>query len=98
LEQHEPIRISVTIVNKRGLHARASAKFAKLAAQFKSQVTVEHNDVIVPAASLMGLLTLGAGRGKKIHITCTGPDAEAAGNALSDLIIRGFDEDDNDGS
>lgn len=94
----EPVRISVTIVNKRGLHARASSKFSKLAAQFASDITVEHNGITVPAASLMGLLTLGAGRGKKIHIICTGPDAEEACNALSDLIIRGFDEDDNDGS
>ena len=89
--------ICCTIVNKRGLHARASAKFSKLAATFKCDIVVEHNGVTVPAASLMGLLTLGAGRGKKICITCTGPDSDAACHALSDLIIRGFDEDDDDG-
>lgn len=93
-----PIRLSVTIVNKRGLHARASSKFVKLAAQFESDITVEHSGMIVPGTSVMGLLTLGAGRGKKIFITCNGSDAEEASHALSDLICRGFDEDDNDGT
>lgn len=94
----EPIRFGVTIVNKRGLHARASSKFVKMAAQFKSDINVEHNGVVVPGTSLMGLLTLGAGRGKKIFITCVGEDADEASNALTDLIIRGFDEDDHDGT
>lgn len=94
----EPVRLSVTIVNKRGLHARASSKFAKLATQFESDITVEHNGMVVPATSLMGLLTLGAGRGKKIFITCNGSDAAQASEELSDLICRGFDEDDNDGT
>lgn len=94
----EPVRLAVTIVNKRGLHARASSKFVKLAAQFESDITVEHGGMVVPATSLMGLLTLGAGRGKKVIITCIGNDADAASHALSDLICRGFDEDDNDGT
>lgn len=93
----EPVRLSVTIVNKRGLHARASSKFARLAAQFQSDITVEHNGVSVPATSVMGLLTLGAGRGKKISITCSGTDADEACHALSDLVVRGFDESDDDG-
>lgn len=94
----EPIRFSVTIVNKRGLHARASSKFAKLASQFESDIIVEHNGMEVPASSVMGLLTLGAGRGKKIFITCSGSDADQASDALTELVIRGFDEDDNDGT
>lgn len=98
MSAHEPVRFSVTIVNKRGLHARASSKFVRLANQFHSDITVEHNGMTVPGRSLMGLLTLGAGRGKKIAITCSGPDAEAASHALTELVIRGFDEDDHDGT
>lgn len=98
MSSSEPIRLSVTIVNKRGLHARASSKFVKLAAQFDADITVEHSGTVVPGTSLMGLLTLGAGRGKKIYITCTGSEAAQASDALTDLICRGFDEDDNDGT
>lgn len=89
---------TVTIINRRGLHARAAAKFTKLAAQFTCDVTVERNGTPVPGRSLMGLLTLGASQGKEIAIACDGADADAALDALSDLIARGFDEDDNDGS
>jgi phosphocarrier protein HPr len=89
---------TVTIVNKRGLHARAAAKFMKLAAQHKCEINVTRNDMIVPGRSLMGLLTLGAGIGKEIIISCEGDDAQEALDALVDLIARGFDEDDSNGS
>ena len=89
---------NVTIVNRRGLHARAAAKFTKLAAHYKADIIVQRNGTEVPGRSLMGLLTLGAGQGKEIAITCDGVDADAALDALCDLIERGFDEDDNDGT
>jgi phosphocarrier protein HPr len=92
------VKKNVVIVNRRGLHARAAAKFCKLAVQFSSDIIVSRNDTNVPGRSLMGLLTLGASQGKDIDIVCTGNDAEKALDALSDLVERGFDEDDSDGS
>jgi len=93
-----PAMEKVTIVNRRGLHARAAAKFMKLAAQFQCDITVARNGTTVPGRSLMGLLTLGASQGKEIEIICTGIDAEKALAELTDLVTRGFDENDNDGS
>lgn len=87
-----------TIINRRGLHARAAAKFMKLAAQYKCDIIVARNDLIVPGRSLMGLLTLGASQGKEIEICCNGEDAQEALQALTDLVERGFDENDHDGS
>jgi phosphocarrier protein HPr len=92
------VRKNIIIVNRRGLHARAAAKFCKLATKFSSDIIVSRNDTNVPGRSLMGLLTLGASIGKDIDIICTGNDAEAALEALSELVERGFDEDDSDGS
>lgn len=89
---------NVTIVNRRGLHARAAAKFTKVAVQYHCDVIVERNGICVPGRSLMGLLTLGASLGKEITITCHGADADYALAALCDLVARGFDEDDSDGS
>lgn len=89
---------TVTVVNRRGLHARASAKLAKMASQFNCEISVSRNGFMVPARSLMGLLTLGASQGKEIDIICTGADAENAMAELSSLVERGFDEDDSDGS
>jgi phosphocarrier protein HPr len=86
---------NITIVNRRGLHARAAAKFTKLAVQFSCDIIVSRNGTNVPGRSLMGLLTLGASQGKDIDIICTGSDAEKAMDALSDLVARGFDEDDS---
>lgn len=93
---------TVMIVNRRGLHARAAAKFMKLAAKFHCDITVARNGTIVPGRSLMGLLTLGASEGKEIDITCINThahtDAPEALAALTDLVVRGFDENDHDGS
>lgn len=89
---------TVAMVNRRGLHARAAAKFTKLAAQYLADVTVQRNSTVVPGRSLMGLLTLGASMGKEVTISCDGDDAQEALEALCDLVERGFDEDDNDGT
>ena len=81
------------ICNSRGLHARASAKFVKLASDFEAEIHVTRDGVTVNALSIMGLLMLGAGNGCGIEITAEGPEAEAAVAALTDLVQRRFDED-----
>ena len=83
----------VDICNSRGLHARASAKFVKLASEFEADIRVTRDGVTVNALSIMGLLTLGAGNGCGLSIAAEGPDAEAAVAALRDLVARRFDED-----
>ena len=84
---------TVGICNQRGLHARASAKFVKLASSFESEVKVTRDGVTVDARSIMGLLMLGAGNGCDVQIEADGPDAEEAVAALKDLVNRRFDED-----
>ena len=81
------------ICNTRGLHARASAKFVKLASTFDAQVHVTRDGVTVNALSIMGLLMLGAGNGSTIDIFAEGAEAEAALAGLVDLVARKFDED-----
>jgi len=83
----------VEVVNERGLHARASAKFVKLAAGFNAEVRVSRDDNTVDARSIMGLMMLAAGMGSEILIEADGPDAEAAVQALAALVTNRFDED-----
>jgi len=82
-----------TILNKRGLHARAAAKFVKLAAQFVAEVTVVKDGVSVSGRSIMGLMMLAAGPGSELALSAAGPDAEAALDAIAALIAARFDED-----
>ena len=84
---------TVEIVNQRGLHARASAKFVKMAAAFDAEVTVTKDGATVDARSIMGLMMLAAGPGAEIEIAAEGPDAEAALEALSQLVADRFDEE-----
>jgi phosphocarrier protein HPr len=84
---------TANICNTRGLHARASAKFVKLASGFEAEIHVTRDGVTVNALSIMGLLMLGAGNGCTIDIAAEGPDARAAVDALVDLVSRKFDED-----
>ncbi|MNH55675.1 Phosphocarrier protein HPr [compost metagenome] len=88
-----PLQVTVGICNQRGLHARASAKFVKLASSFESEIRVTRDGVTVDARSIMGLLMLGAGIGCGVDIEAEGPDAAEAIEALSDLVARKFDED-----
>ena len=83
----------VTIGNRRGLHARAAARFVKLAGNFDAKVTVGNGDTTVSALSLLGLMMLGASPGQELELAASGPQADAALAALSDLIARKFDED-----
>ena len=87
------VTATLNICNTRGLHARASAKFVKLASSFDSEIHVTRDGVTVDARSIMGLLMLGAGIGCTIDVSAEGPDAEEAMAALTDLVARKFDED-----
>ena len=88
-----PHRRIVTICNRRGLHARAAARFVKLADQFTAEITVSKNGAAVSGRSIMGLMMLAAGSGTAVELICEGPDAERALAALADLIGSGFDEE-----
>lgn len=82
----------VEIINKRGLHARASAKFVKAASGFDAEVKVSKDGQTVDARSIMGLMMLAAGTGCFIEIEAEGPEAGAAIEALVVLINNRFDE------
>ena len=86
-------RSTVEICNERGLHARASAKFVKLASSFDSAIRVIRDGQTVDARSIMGLLMLGAGPGSTIEIEAEGPDATTAVQSLAELVAGRFDED-----
>jgi phosphocarrier protein len=88
-----PFTQVVEIVNERGLHARASAKFVKLAAAFDAEVTVSREGTTVDARSIMGLMMLAAGLGSTIEIAAEGPEAKPALDALVELVQGRFDED-----
>lgn len=81
------------IVNKRGLHARASAKFVKCVECFNASVTVTKDGQNVCGTSIMGLLTLGASAGCFIHVSACGDDAAEALAALTRLVENGFGEE-----
>ena len=87
------VRTTVRIQNRRGLHARAAAKFVKLAGQYDCEIEVRRNDTVVSGSSIMGLMMLAAGPGTTVELCADGPDAEPAAEALSALIARKFDED-----
>ena len=84
---------SVEITNERGLHARASAKFVKLAATFDAEVTVSKEGATVDARSIMGLMMLAAGPGSEIVIHAEGAEADQAVEALTELVANRFEED-----
>lgn len=83
----------VEIINKLGLHARASAKITQLAEKFQSEVWLSRNDHRVNAKSIMGVMMLAANKGSKINIETTGPDETEAMFALINLIEDYFGED-----
>ena len=86
-------RATVEIVNERGLHARASAKFVKLAGAFDAEVLVTRDEHTVDALSIMGLMMLAAGPGATIAISARGRQAGEAVAALSRLVANRFEED-----
>jgi phosphocarrier protein HPr len=83
----------IPIINKRGLHARASAKFVKMVEQFDAEVLVTRGSETVGGTSIMGLMMLSAGPGTSIVVSATGADAEAAVAALAELVGSKFNEE-----
>ncbi len=86
------IKSSITISNKLGLHARASAKLTKLAGTFKSEIHLSRNARRVNAKSIMGVMMLAAGVGSEIEIETAGPDEQPAMDALRALVESKFGE------
>ena len=80
------------IVNKRGLHARASAKFVKTVERFNAEVWVTRGSETVGGTSIMGLMMLAAAPGTTIQVSAIGPDAEAAIRAIAELVESKFEE------
>ena len=85
-------RQSATIVNRKGLHAHASAKLSKLASEFESKVVVSHDGQEADARSIMDLLMLVAAQGCEVELAASGPDAAEAVTAIASLIADGFGE------
>jgi len=86
------VRRRVAVVNERGLHARAAARFVKLAEGFESEIVVLRNGVSVSGRSIMGLMMLAAASGCEIEIEASGQDAAEAVAALADLVGNRFGE------
>ena len=89
-----PLVREFEIVNQRGLHARASAKFVQAAEKFNATVKVTRGSETVGGTSIMGLMMLGAATGTTIKVEATGSEASAAIAALTKLVASGFGEDD----
>ena len=86
------IKTTVTISNRLGLHARASAKLTKLAGGFKSDVFMSRNGRRVNAKSIMGVMMLAAGLGSEVELETAGPDEQQAADAIAALINDKFGE------
>lgn len=82
----------VTVTNLLGMHARAAARFVRLASSFSAQIRVSRDGRAIDGKSIMGLLLLAAAKGAEIRIAADGPDEAAALEALCALVERGFDE------
>ena len=83
----------IEIVNKLGLHARASAKLTQLAAKYQCDVSLARNGRKINAKSIMGVMMLAAGKGSSVLIEADGADADAAIKALQELIANKFGEE-----
>lgn len=83
----------VTVVNRKGLHARASAKFVKLAESFNANIIVTRDGQSVGGTSIMGLMMLAAGPGSQLYISAAGAEAPEALEALVNLVETGFGEE-----
>ena len=86
------VRRTVTIVNERGLHARAAARFVKTAERFKARITVSKDGAEVSGVSIMGLMMLAAGPGCEIELRALGSQARTAIDALARLVANKFDD------
>lgn len=88
-----PVSREVEIINKLGMHARAAAKFVKLASGFESLIEIERNNRRVNGKSIMGVMMLAASKGSQVTIYADGVDAENSLDQLEQLIKNRFDED-----
>ena len=93
LLEERAVRRRVTIINTRGLHARAAARFVKMAETFAAEISVSKDSTVVSGASIMGLMMLAAGPGCEIEVEARGVEAEQAIEALAALVANKFDED-----
>jgi phosphocarrier protein HPr len=91
-ENENMIQQELEIINKLGLHARASAKFTQLAAKYKSEVWLTRNGRRINAKSIMGVMMLAAGKGAKVTLEADGADEQDAITALSGLVNDKFGE------
>jgi phosphocarrier protein len=89
----ETVQRTIPIINRRGLHARAAAKFVNCAERFEAEIYVTRQGVEVPGRSIMGLMMLAAAPGTEIEVRAVGVDAEQAVAALEALTAGKFDED-----
>jgi phosphocarrier protein HPr len=87
------VSCEISIINKRGLHARASAKFVHLVERFDADISVTRKSETVGGNSIMGLMMLSAGIGTTIIVSATGPEAKAAVDAITELVGNKFNED-----
>lgn len=83
----------VTVINRKGLHARASAQFVKCAERFDAKIIVTRDDQSVQGTSIMGLMMLAAGPGAQLHLSAEGPDGPEALEAIVALVEQGFGEE-----
>jgi phosphocarrier protein HPr len=81
------------IINKRGLHARASAKFVQMVERFNAEVWVTRGNETVGGTSIMGLMMLAAGPGTSVVVSAIGPEAQAAVDAIAELVADKFNEE-----
>jgi len=84
---------NMPIVNRKGLHARATAKFVQCCERYDAEITVSKDGETVGGSSIMGILTLGAAKGSTITVTASGPQAAEALDALEALVANRFGED-----
>jgi len=92
MSQLDAIEREVEIVNRAGLHARPAAQFVKVAGRFAASIRVAKDGLEVNGKSIMGVLMLAAEHGSRLRLIAEGTDAEDAVDALSDLVVRGFEE------
>ena len=89
----DAISRELLIINKRGLHARASAKFVQMVERFEAEVWVTRGNETVGGTSIMGLMMLAAGPGTTIMVSAKGPEAQAALDAITALVADKFNEE-----
>ena len=83
---------TIEIINKLGLHARAAAKLVRVTSQFKCRITIGKDGLETDAKSILGMMSLAAGKGTQLTIACDGEDAEAAMHAITECIADRFGE------